>query len=666
MSVPYFLQLPVETKSIHSPPKLLTRIKEIMNEDFPQLPAINVTKSLTPQKKKSKNKKPQFFQILPDDSQTLSESIAPPLISEKEEMKEADLPEHPAQKFKVTIKNPCGLPINSSKKTEDEHNSLQHPTDDSAKDTTSLIKPFTPKKKPKKWQPLPLDIPTTLDTNIIPGRQFYHRNQGPKLNSAQAPPKNANLTLKRKPPNDNSSPHTPTDISSSQISTNNQHTTNYPTIPISPSRKATRMDPVYPSKEMVQTNKKPHAAIIVNNRRHQRRGLIYKNAPRDRPYYAMIQCGLSPPGSSSSSSSNSGEIKSCNQPKNCSFGHEEDRYYDSPWHVQRFVLGFNVDLWESKVGLEGKLDLFKRREELMAIGDVINREGLKVGYRKLVEVEKSKRGLTPQTDDWCWAGRAYKAKTGSSSKDGKGNWEDQTGTSTSKEDKLDWVDQTLDDTSVSSQEDGDTDGEELIDENKMRFQEHLRAETVLYKFEQGLAEKVREEERKLQQNQAIFDMKLWEQQQEFEREMHAGWAEFDELCRYVRLEVEQQQRQDQEEQQRRYQEQQRQYEAQRHASRAYNKPIARPSSDSITTSTVTQMETVRYNKPIARPTTTPTSTTIQAVQPSFFVTSGLSEIPHDLYPQWIQPPRSHVQGTTCTGERWCFFKHFGPATLSGD
>ncbi|KAI5845659.1 hypothetical protein DFP73DRAFT_546922 [Morchella snyderi] len=411
------------------------------------------------------------------------------------------------------------------------------------------------------------------------------------------------------------------------------------------------MGPIYPAKKMPQTNTKPHTAVKVNNRRHQRRGPIYKNPPRDRPYYAMIQCRLSLPGSPTP---NSGEIKSCNQPQNCPFGHEEDRYYDSQWHVQRFVQGFNVDLWESKVDLEEKLELFKRREELIAIGDIINRDGLKVSYGKLVEAERAKKGLLVQKDEWCWAGRAYKSKTGSSPKVGKGIWGVQTDTSISEEGKHDWEDQTLAGTSVSSKKGSVTDGEEFIDESKMRFEEHLRVETVLYDFRQGLAEKAREEERKLQQDQAIFDRKLWEQQQEFEREMHVKWAEFDELCSYVKTQAEQQQHQDHEKQQRLYQEQQRQYEAQRHAIRAYKNPITRPSPDSITTSTVAQVETARYNKPIARPTTTPASTTSQAVQSSLFVTSGLTEIPQYLYPSWIQPPRSH--GQVATGERWCFSK----------
>lgn len=660
MSAPYSFELPVETKSIHSPPKHLTRMKKIMNEEFPQLPALNITKSLTPQK--NKNKRVLFFQIIPDD---LSESIALPPIK-KQAIKEADLPERPAENFKVTIKNHYGLPINSFKKMEDDHNSLQLPTDNSAKDTAGLIKPFTAKKKTKKWQPLPLDIPTTLNTHIAPGRQFHRRNQGPTrtLNSAQTPPKNAYLTLKIKTPNDNSSPHTPTNVTHSKMSTNNQQTTNYSTIPTSPSIKATKMDPIYLSKEIDQTNKKPHAAVRVNNRRHQRRGSIYQNALRDRPYYAMIQCGLSLPGSTSSttSSCSSDGIQSCNKPKNCSFGHEGDRYHDSPWHIQRFVLGFNVDLWESRVSLEGKLDLFKRRDELMAIGDIINKEGAKVGHRKLVEMERAKRGLPPQTDEWCWAGRAYNAKTASFSKD-DGNWQDQTDTSTCEEDILDWEDHTLAGTSVCSQRDGDTtDDEEFIDENKMRFKEHLRAETALYGVEQAQAKNAREEEElTLQQNKAIFDRDLWEQQQEYERDMYArnSREEYDELFWYVNLQVEQQQLRDQEEHQRCYQEQQRQYEAQRHATRAYNMP--RPSPYSITTSTVAPMETVRYNKPIARPTTTRTSTTTQAVQSSFFATSGLSEVPHHLYPQWIQTPRSHVHGIT--GDTWCFLENFGPVTL---
>ncbi|KAH8148842.1 uncharacterized protein LAJ45_07185 [Morchella importuna] len=661
MATPYSFGPPIETKSIHSSSKDLTRIKKIMNEEFPQRPALNVTKSLTPQKK-NRNKGVLFFQIIPDD---FSESIAPPPISKKQAIKEADLPERPAENFKVTIKNHYGLPINSLKKTEDEHNSLQLPTDDSTKDTAGLIKPFTAKKKNKKWQPLPLDIPTTLNTHIV-GRQFYRRNQDPTLNSAQAPPQNAHLTFKRNLPNDNSSPHKPTNITS-KMSTNNQPTTHYPTTPTSPSRKATRMSPINnPSEEMHQTNKKPHSAVRVNNRRYQRRGSIYQNALRDRPYYAMIQCGLSRPGSTSSttSSCSSDGIQSCNQPKNCSFGHEGDRYHDSPWHIQRFVLGFNVDLWESKVGPEGKLDLFNRRNELMAIGDIINREGMKVGHRKLVEMERAKRGLPPQTDEWCWAGRAYKAKTGSFSKYGNGNWEDQTDTSTCEEDN--WEDHTLAGTSVSYQRDGDTgDDEEFIDENKMRFEEHLRAETALYEVEQAQAKNAREEEElTLQQNNAILDRELWEQQQEYERDMHARNTreEYDELFWYVNLQVEQQQLRDQEEHRRCYQEQQRQYEAQRHATRAYN--IPRPSPYSITTSTVAPMETVRYNKPIARPTTTRTSTISQAVQSSFFVASAVSEIPHKLSPQWIQTPRSHMHGIT--GDRWCLFEHFGPVTLSED
>lgn len=89
----------------------------------------------------------------------------------------------------------------------------------------------------------------------------------------------------------------------------------------------------------------------------RKKGFLYKYPPRTRPQYAMIQCRWTIPPVGQS-------VDSCRYHHRCYYGHEEDRYFDDPWRVQRFVGGVNVDFWKTKEGQ----DIHQRLVELQKIG----------------------------------------------------------------------------------------------------------------------------------------------------------------------------------------------------------------------------------------------------------------------------------------------------------